>query len=267
MHRLPQGRGLDAVRNTQLAAACVTLGIPVTTNRKIHERTSEEFFTFTLGDSSVLPGISLNTTALINAWRNGSLEKADPCHGLLDALRGLQNRAALIAWTKSGLAQTLSLHADQRCPRTVYIPGKPRLPPPSSLILHPSSLPTETVETDDLAAVSALGICGIPVLQLGGDKRNTLFILARHGFSMHGAPACDAKQILTDFESGKLPGTHPFFAARSAILNYRVVLGTMKREMPMVYFEDKRGTGRFASIRLDAKTIAYDKARKWFNRS
>lgn len=261
MYRLPADGGL-ATHNTMLAAACVTCGIPVTTHRKIHEQLEEEQKTFTLAPNSVLTNRSIDTAAMLKAYYKGDLERLDPSHCLLDALRGLKNRAAIIRWLKQNQPHKLTLNADKRCPRTLYVPGEP---------VHPHAAQTvyETINTPDLALAAALGAIGIPIVRIDGTERDHVFVLSRLGFPMHAAPAQDGKQILADFGSGRLARTtpdHPFLASHAAVLNYRVLLDTLKAEMPMIFFEDDDGSGRCALIRGDAKTIAFDKATKFFKR-
>lgn len=261
MYRLPADGGL-ATHNTMLAAACVTCGIPVTTHRKIHEGRCEEQRTFTLGASSILSNRKIDTVTLLAAYEKGDLEKVDPSHCLLDALRGLTNRRALIRWIKEHRPHQLTLNPDKRCPRTLYVPGEPANP-------HEGQPVFETVNTPDIALAAALGIIGIPVLEITGGKDDHVFVLPRFGFPMRSVTPQDGKQILADFGSGRLAldqPDHPFLFAHAAVLNYRVLLDTLKREMPMIFFEDSGDSGRAALIRGDAKTIAYDKATKFFKK-
>lgn len=261
MYRLPADGSLST-HNTMLAAAAVTCGIPVTTHRKVHEGTGEEQRTFTLSPKSLLSNHAIDTAALLKTYYNGQLEKADPSHCLLDALRGLRNRAALIKWLKDRIPHRLTLCEDSRCPRTLYIPGQPSQP-------HPAGTAFETLHTLDIALAAALGAIGIPVIRIDGDAQNNVFVMSRAGFPMHAAPSQDGKQILADFASGRLSAQqpdHPFLFAHAAVLNYRVLLETMQREMAMIFFEDACGSGRAALIRGDAKTIAFDRATKFFKK-
>jgi len=262
MYRQPQGTGKNATHNTRLAAACATLGITVTTSRKVHEGTDEEQRTFCLADSSEQSSLQLNTASLLWQYKHGELEKADPNHPLLDAMRGLHNRGQLVKWIKEKRPQLLALHPDRRCPRTTYQEGEP-IAPAAGLQLDGKA---PVFETTDIAIASALSVVGIPVLQLRGHGQHVVFIMAAIGFPLHTARPQDARQIVADFESGKLPAEHPFRWAHSAVLNYRVLLDTLANDMLMVFYEDDKGSGRAALIRADAKTIAYDKANEFFRK-
>lgn len=256
MFRLP-----ETTTNTQIAAACVTIGIPVTTHRKIHEVLCEERRAYTLGDRSLMTGAQIFTDTLIKTHVSGDLERLDPCHIFLEALRGVKNRASLVKWLMEGRTSFLTLHPDRKCRRTLYAPGLPTSPPVQGI--------PELVRTPHLAEAVALSCLGIPVIKIedGGNKR--VFVLPRLGFSLHGGKQQDAKQLIEDFQSGRMAiqnPDHPFLYAHSAVRNYRTLREYMGNEIPLIYFEDSKGTGRAALIRTDAKSVAFDHARKVFDK-
>lgn len=262
MYRQPQGTGREATHNTRLAAACATIGIAVATARKVHESEGSEQRTFVIDDAPTFGTMQIDTATLLWQYKNGLLEKGDPNHPLLDAMRGLHNRGQLVKWIKERRPQLLALHRDPRCPRTTYQEGQPIAPVAS--LLPDGTAPL--FRTHDIAIASALSTIGIPVLKLEGGANQVVFVLSATGFPLHGARPQNAAQIVADFTADKLAAEHPFRWAHSAVLNYRALLDTLKNEMLMVFFEDKKGSGRAALIRADAKHVAYDHATKYFNR-
>lgn len=257
MFRLP-----ETTTNTQLAAACVTIGIPVTTHRKIHEGLCEERKTFTLGDKSLLSGREIFTQTLLKSHNCGDLERLDPCNVFLDALRGVKNRGFLVKWLTEGKTAHLTLHPDKRCPRTLYESGPPTSPP---VVGAP-----ELFRTPHIAVAAALSTLGVPVIKIeDGAGRLRIFVLPRYGFALHSSKQFDAKATVEDFQSGKMAAQtpdHPFLYAHSAVRNYKALTDYMRTELPVIYFEDSKGSGRAAVIRSDAKIIAYDRAQKFFDR-
>lgn len=257
MFRLP-----ETTTNTQLAAACVTIGIPVTTHRKIHEGLGEERKTFTLGDKSLLSGREIFTQTLLKSHNCGDLEKLDPCNVFLDALRGVKNRGFLVKWLTEGKTAHLTLHPDKRCLRTLYESGPPTSPP---VVGAP-----ELFRTPHIAVAAALSTLGVPVVKIeDGAGRLRIFVLPRYGFALHSVKQLDAKATVEDFQSGKMAAQtpdHPFLYAHAAVRHYKALLHYMKTEQAVIYFEDSKGSGRAAVIRSDAKTVAFDRAQKFFDR-
>lgn len=262
MYRQPQGTGREATHNTRLAAACATIGIAVATARKVHESEGAEQRTFVLDDAPTFGTMQIDTATLLWNYKNGNLERADPNHPLLDAMRGLHNRGQLVKWIKDKRPQLLALHPNKKCPRTTYREGEP-LAPVAALNADGSA---PLFKTADIAIAAALSTIGIPVLKLEGGADQAVFVHALHGFPLHGARSQNAAQIVADFTTDKLAADHPFRWAYSAVLNYRTLLDTLKNDMLMVFFEDKKGSGRAALIRADAKHVAYDHATKYFAR-
>ena len=256
MFRLP-----ETTTNSQIAAAAVTIGIAVTTHRKIHEGLGEEQKTYTLTDKGLIPGLNIDTSQLLRLHNTGELERTDPTHPFLDALRGVINRGFLVKWIHERKTCALTQHPDPRCPRTLYQFAAPAAP---SVVGVP-----EMVQTPHLAVAAALSTLGVPVIKIEGETGPKIFTLPRYGYSLHGLPQLDAKALIEDFKSGKLAidnPLHPFLWAHSAVRNYKALMDHMAREMPLVFFEDAKGSGRAALIRLDAKSEAFDSSQKFFNR-
>ena len=256
MFRLP-----ETTTNSQIAAAAVTVGIAVTTHRKIHEGLGEEQKTYTLSDKGIIPGLNIDTAQILRLHNTGELERTDPTHPFLDALRGVLNRHFLVKWIHERKTCALTQHPDPRCPRTLYQYGLPSAPPVVGV--------PEVVQTRHISVAAALSTLGVPVIKIEGETGPKIFTFPRYGYSLHGLPQIDAKALIEDFTSGKLAinePLHPFLWAHSAVRNYGALMEHMKREMPLVFFEDAKGSGRAALIRLDAKLDAFDASQKFFNR-
>lgn len=264
------------IENTLEAAALCACGVPIRTLRTAREKSGAVEWRFdyhpghavdlrarctapdggvVIHDIEVSIG-SLTANQLMHAYRTGALERADPAHPFLDALRALRNRERLLRWIMAGRPAQLAKHP--RCDRWQY--------ESAPLAEIPSHMAARLWMTRELKAACALGVFGVPLVRCSGVLPDMTFELSFAGFP----PSSATCQIVDDFRSGALDDRephHPFFIAWSAIEVMQKLKRHMQSEIANVWIEKPKSKhGASAFLRADATSKARDQMRTHFRR-
>ena len=247
--------------DTKLAACFATLGMPVRLEVVVDERRAWKDVRFHIGMTSThYPQFS---TAVLRAdLMSGALEKRDPCHPLLDCIRGLRNWERLLDACKQSRPVRLVKHAV--ADRWTYEEGDRGFCGVGAWMRESGS--GELVKSGDLKMVAALGVLGFEVVQVEGSEGQRRFYLPRWGpKSADGEPA-DSQALVAGFRDRSLrerDRDHPLLWAMFA-MQWREKLRRMTEERsPDVMFL-KPGSRRAAFIRSDAPDAEWERMKRHF---
>lgn len=255
MLRLPcAGASEQTTTNTIFAAAFAAIGVMVHTHRTHDLQTGEDGASFTLGDVSVLYP-QMQTQALHWGLKRGTLESADPTHPILDAVRALRNRSALVKWIRNAQPHHLRFTGT----RAQYSPGADQV-----------TFVADGQPTSDLHLVSALATIGVPIVRFTGTAPHHLFYLPARGIEIAGASidVTALRRTLADGTLAQLEPNHPIHIGLRACREFDNLKRLMQSECVMLRLDDtKYQSQRTAIIRADAINSAYDGSRSWFARA
>jgi hypothetical protein len=139
----------------KLAAAIAPLGCPIKVEVIENAATGEvnAAYHIHLGEGGSIT--SHEITRIIGRMGDGSLEKEEPHHPVLDAMRGILNCTFLRRWRDRGE----SVHLMERDGRYVYAPGAHEIP---------SCVSGGWIKTRDDFMAAALGVMGFPAIKHDG---------------------------------------------------------------------------------------------------
>lgn len=214
-----------STKNTALAAALGACGFPIRTSEteivELRHAIKRRFF---IGESS--QWATLDREGLLQAHANGSLLQADPLHPFLQALRAAHNYDSLLAMQKTGERLKLQRSGDA----WQYQPGEedPRLR------LHRGP------RTTDLPLAAALGVIGIPVIDIEGEPGRRFYVLPSHGLRSIDLPTAFPEWRTAHLIRREVPGKpalaleqadrqHPLCHAYQGAYTYAVLIAHCKR--------------------------------------
>lgn len=244
-------------RDTRVAAAFGTLGVPIRLSTTIIEATGQKRTTYHLGMGSV--DGQYQTAQIINQWSSGKLETTDPTHPFLTCMRALENRRVLLE----------ILHRPGTTARLIQI-GTTGI---FQYVIPGDALPgvgnhTELFKTFDLKMAAALGTVGVPLIAIqSGDGRHAM-IFPRWGPQRHAAlPPVDAADFATAWRNDRhsIPWEEPFAQAARALHNRERLLDAIHTDTPMLLVRKPRSF-RSAIISTAASDKAWDIVKEHFDR-
>lgn len=243
-----------ATRDTRLAAGLGSLGVPVRLDSMVDERTGRSQTTFYLGNKSADGFFVPNTKTLKDRYIDGSLEAAEPAHALLDSMRGMYNWSMILDAVNKG--RRIRLARVPGTSRTVYVDGDSGF----AGVAGESQL----LRTGDVKMVAALGVVGVPILAVEGERGSRKFTLPCLGMAVDGSPGRDAgllmrgyrEDTLTDFED-------PFLYAMKGQCAKERILDALKKEERMVLIRKPRSS-MAAYVNEGASNEKLDKMRNFF---
>jgi hypothetical protein len=86
------------VRDLRVAAAMAIMDIPVKVTSTVIAATGERRMMYHIGTASVCR--KFVSPRIYAAWKSGKLERTEPAHPFLTAMRGLENRRVLLDFLK-----------------------------------------------------------------------------------------------------------------------------------------------------------------------
>lgn len=178
----------------------------------------------------------LDRDGLRNAYGTGELLKSDPLHPFLQALRAAHNYSALLKYQATGERFRLApcgLGAWQ------YEPG-----------IEDSTLTLQRgPRTTDLPLAAALGVIGIPVINLEGDVGRRFYALPAYG--MRNQPEWQTLDLIRRRSPGQtalvLETTqpqHPLVSAYQGAYSYACLLSHCKRQAREVLLKSPHSNRR-----------------------
>jgi hypothetical protein len=243
-------------KDTRVAAAFGTLGVPVRLKTTLIEQTGETVTRFFLGLVNIAG--TVRTGALKRQWEAGELEKTTPAHPFLTVLRAMENRVKLLDF----LHQNVRCHLVETAAQGIwqYVPGGDGLP---GVAGRP-----ELFTTMDVKLVAALGVIGLPLLKVEGNAGNRKFWLPLRG-APHaaGLPPIHAADFATAWRLDKesIPWADPFAQAMRGLRTREQLLDALKKEIALVMIR-KPKSRKSAFIRADASPKAWDQMKDFFDR-
>jgi hypothetical protein len=244
-------------RDTRVAAAFGTLGMPIRLTTTIIEATGQQRTTFHIGLSS-LDG-TFKTSPISRDWNSGKLETAQPTHPFLTCLRALENRRSLLELLHKPTT-TLRLVQIGTSGIWQYTTPGDELP---GIYGH-----REVFRTYDVKLAAALATVGLPVLAIEeGSGRHSL-ILPRYGPPRADSlPPVDAADFATAWRTDResIPWEEPFAQAARALHNRERLLDAIHRDTPNLLVRKPRSL-RSAIISTEATPAAWDKVKEHFDR-
>jgi len=244
-------------RDTRLAAALGTLGVPIEIRKSTDARTGKQLYLFQLGLKSV--DGRHNARALKHWIRNGKLEARQPEHEALTALRAMQNRELLLDFQKKGVF--LHLAAVPNTCLWQYVQGDTGLPGQKGA--------KELIETSDMKLVCALALVGVPLLAMDGGAGNHRYFLPRHGLPRpDGKPPADAVRLMQAWRANRdaMPPDCPFAQGMWGLVNRERLVNALNAEIDSILLRKPRSM-KSAIVRADATDDAFDKVKEHFDRA
>jgi len=178
----------------------------------------------------------LDRDGLRNAYGTGGLLKADPLHPFLQALRAAHNYSALLKHQATGERFRLA-SCGVGCWQ--YEPG-----------IEDSTLSlSRGPRTTDLPLAAALGVIGIPVIDIEGDQGRRFYVLPAHG--MRSAPEWQTLDLIRRSVPGQtrlvLEDTqpqHPLCSAYQGAYSYALLLAHCKKQAREVLLKSPNSNRR-----------------------
>lgn len=242
-------------RDTRLAAALGTLGIPIEIRKTTDALTGRQFCLFQLGLKSLCG--RHHTPALKSGILNGKLEAKDPSHEALTALRAMHNRERLLDFQNKGVFIRLA-----PVPNTAlwqYVPGDSGLPGQQGT--------KELIETSDMKMVCALALVGVPLLSMDGRPGHHRYFLPRYGLPKpDGQPPVDAVQLMRSWRHSRelMPPDCPFSQGMWGLINRERLVNALNAEIESILLRKPRSQ-KSAIVRADAADAAFDIVKHHFD--
>lgn len=242
-------------RDTRLAAALGTLGVPIEIRKTRDANTGKVLYMFHLGLRSVCG--RHDTRRLKTRIANGMLEAHDPAHEALTALRAMLNRERLLDFQNKGVK--LRLAAVPNTQLWQYVLGDAGLPGRAGA--------KELIETGDMKLVCALALVGVPLLAMDGDRGSHRYFLARHGHPRSdGQPPTDALVLMHAWRHCReaMPPDCPFSQAMWGLTNRERLVNALRAEIESILLRKPRSQ-KSAIVRADASDTAFDRVKEHFD--
>lgn len=243
-------------RDTRLAAALGTLGIPIEI-RKSREAASGKVFTLFHLALRSLCGCH-DTRRLKAQIANGRLEAMDPAHEALTALRAMMNRERLLDFQNKG--NFMRLAAVPHTPLWQYVAGDSGLPGKAGQ--------KELIETSDIKLVCALGLVGIPLLAMDGQRGAYRYFLPRYSLPRtDGQPPADAVRLMQAWRTCReaMPPDCSFAHGMWGLTNRERLVNALNAEIESILLRKPRSQ-KSAIVRADASDDAFDRVKEHFDR-
>lgn len=254
--------------NLNKAAALATLGIPVQVDKTVDLKTGKGWHTILLGSESTTvladhlkdPAASAtapdhNTKLLLGLLANGSLDKADPHHPLLDMLRACAAHELLTDWLKTGHPYHLEAITGSKAERWALAPG----PEPESTC---SIL--QVIRTADIKLAAALTVLGCPVVRLDPTPQGMKFVFPLLGYPLRTQPAIRVPDLINSYRAHTLPEEspeHPLLWMMQCLINRTALRDFMIKQRDIILIRAP-GTGRASLIHRDSTPDCLDKVRR-----
>lgn len=242
-------------RDTRLAAALGTLGVPIQIRKTIDDRSGKVLHIYHLSLRSVCG--RHDARLLKSRISNGRLERENPSHEALTALRAMMNRERRLDFQNKGVFMRLA-----PVPRThlwQYLPGDTGLPGKAGT--------KELIETGDSKLVDALALVGVPLLALDGPRGSLRYFLPRHGLPhADGRPPADALVLMNAWRRSRdaMPPDCPFAQGMWGLINRERLVNALNAEIPNILLRKYRSQ-KSAIVRADASDAAFEKVKEHFD--
>lgn len=214
-----------STKDTALAAALGACGFPIRTSEteivELRQSIKRRFF---IGETSQWS--QLDREGLLQSHANGSLAHADPLHPFLQALRAAHNYDALLSMQKTGASfKLVGIRESWK-----YQEGEED----SRLRL------CRGPRTTDLPLAAALGVVGIPVIDIEGEPGHRFYVLPAYGLRSvdlpHAFPEWRTAHLIRREVPGKpalalerVDPQHPLCHAYQGAYTYAVLIAHCKR--------------------------------------
>jgi hypothetical protein len=242
-------------RDTRLAAALGTLSIPIEIRKNRDGKTGKVLYMFHLALRSLCG--RHDTCKLKAGIKSGKLEARDPAHEALTALRAMMNRERMLDFQNKGTFLRLA-----PVPRTAlwqYLPGDTGLPGRAGI--------KELIETHDLKLVCALGLVGVPLLAMDGQRGAYRYFLPVHGLPREdGQPPADALRLMQAWRHQRdaMPPACPFGQGMWGLVNRERLANALNAEITSILLRKPRSM-KSALVREDASDAAFDLVKEHFD--
>lgn len=243
-------------RDTRLASALGTLGIPIEIRKSRDATSGKVLYIYHLPLRSICG--HHDTRRLKAQVLNGRLEATDPSHELLTALRATQCRKVLLDFQNKGNFIRLA-----PVPHTAlwqYLSGDMGLPGKAGV--------KELIETGDLKMVCALGLVGIPLLAIEGQRGDFRYFLPRFGL-IHpnaGKPPADALILMQAWRQSResMPPDCAFTQGMWGLINRERLVNALNAEIENILLRKPRSQ-KSAIVRADSSDEAFDIVKRHFD--
>jgi hypothetical protein len=242
-------------RDTRLAAALGTLGVPIEIRKNRDAQSGKVLYMYHLGLRSLCR--RHDARQLKTRIGNGRLERENPTHEVLTALRAMINRERLLDFQNKGVFMRLD-----SVPGTSlwqYVPGDTGLPGRAGS--------KELIETSDIKLVCALAVVGVPLLAMDGVRSDFRYFLPRHGLPKpDGSPPADALKLMQAWRTSRdaMPPDCPFAQAMWGLVNRERLVNALNAEIETILLRKYRSQ-KSALVRADATDAAFDKVKEHFD--
>lgn len=242
-------------RDTRLAAALGTLGIPIEIQKTRDSVSGKLLYIYHLGLRSVCK--RHDTRRLKHAVKNGSLEARDPSHEVLTALRAMLNRERRLDFQNKGTFMRL-VPVPNTC-LWQYVPADTGLPGRNGN--------KELIETGDSKLVDALALVGVPLVAIDGPRGSHRYFLPRHGLPRtDGQPPADALLLMQAWRNSPstMPPDCPFAQGMWGLINREKLVNALNASVETILLRKFRSQ-KAATVRADASDAAFDKVKEHFD--
>ncbi len=251
--RLSDGRAEDYRHSdaSRCAAVLGALGFPISTSKAWLDEEGVERVTYHHGSLSLdpqRPGLT-NAKDLVNLWRSGKMEAADPYHPFLDGLRAIDILQAIERWIVTGQAHRLQLAISNRFE---LVPGLDRAVPSRGVIA-----------TRHMHRAVALCLLGYDLLRIESPAAGsyTFSFLQR---SLGVGMADTAESLIGRHRDGKLSPIHVFCHAFDVAETWHRLMRLCADEMVKLYMKSKK-THRHATYYADTSKEIEDRSHRFLS--
>lgn len=239
----------------RVAAAMAILDIPVRVNSTVETRTGSRRTTYRIGLKSVCGTYA--TARILADWKSGALEKTDPAHPFLTAMRAQESRRAVMACMKDP--------ADTFAPARVGDTPVWQLVPRRGCGLP--GLSGAVFKTMDLKVFTALCAAGFAPLRMEiSDGRHVFYTANTAAPRPDGKPVPSAHDLATAWRADKrtLPWEEPFLQSALALFA-RQRIGDLADGTELLLVRKPKST-RSAILHPESSEKAWDRMKEHFDR-
>lgn len=242
-------------RDTRLAAALGSLGIPIEIRKQQDATTGKLLVLLHLGLRSVCG--RHDSRSLKHGIKSGKLEAKDPAHEALTALRAMHNREARLDFLNKGVFMRLV-----QVPRTMlwqYVPGDTGLPGRAGA--------KELIETADGKLVDALALVGVPLLAIDGPRGDHRYFLPRYGHPRpDGKPPADALALMQAWRKNRdaMPPDCPFTQGMWGLINRERLVNAINTQIETILLRKPRSQ-KAAVLSANAPDSTFDQVKRHFD--
>lgn len=238
-------------RDTKLAAAFGTCGMPLRIKNTYDEQTGSEIVRFQIGQTNVEG--TMQTGKIRACVKNGSMEANQPGHPFLTILRAYRNRELILDCANKGTPIALQRVAGSKVFQ--YVPGDTGLPgvPRGAAVMR----------TGDLKMVAAAACVGCRLLKIEGDNGNRIYHVEAIA-QVDGSPV-NAAELVTQWRAdmSTIPWSHPFAQAARGLYNRERLLDAVRACSRSILIR-KKDRAKSAVIDEHATEEAWDQVASFF---